>query len=102
MQKTFDRRTKKNKLCVSSKYGNLALNQCNTGKQSTESYNSNFLYMIAQFQTKSVYGNDLIYPVNDTAKKLVQLTGRKTVDKIQLKMMESLGFTLEFVALSPL
>lgn len=50
-----------------------------------------------QLQMRSVYGSDRIYPVNDTAKLFVQLTGRKTLFTEDLKIATALGFDLEWV-----
>lgn len=47
--------------------------------------------IIAEFKTKTVFGNDLIYPVNTTAKRLAELTGKKTVDHNDIKKIEQIG-----------
>lgn len=43
---------------------------------------------------RNVYGNPLIYPANDTAKKLAALTGKKTLDKTDLANIQALGFAV--------
>lgn len=43
-----------------------------------------------QLQVKSVYGNELIYPVNDNAKVFAALTGTKTFTKVHIHGIESL------------
>lgn len=43
---------------------------------------------------KSVYGNDLIYPVNDTAQKFSNLLGKKTFSKVDLAIIGNLGYTI--------
>lgn len=54
-----------------------------------------------QLQVKSVYGNKLIYPVNESAKTLARLTGTKTFTKVHIKDMEVLGFKIEYIAEQP-
>ena len=44
--------------------------------------------------TKSVYGNDLIYPHNEEAKQLAALVGKKTFSRTDLSRIESLGFNV--------
>ncbi len=51
--------------------------------------------MIAIFKNDRVYGNVLIYPVNDTAKKLMSLTGKKTASLADISIFKSLGFKIE-------
>ena len=48
---------------------------------------------------KSVWGNVLIYPNNDVAVKFTQLLGKKTFTSIDLKIIESLGYELEYIEL---
>ena len=42
--------------------------------------------------TKSVYGNDLVYPHNEQAKQFAALTGKKTFSRTDLSRIESMGF----------
>jgi hypothetical protein len=43
---------------------------------------------------KSVYGNDMIYPVNDTAQKFSNLIGKKTFSKVDLAIISNLGYKI--------
>jgi hypothetical protein len=43
---------------------------------------------------KSVYGNDLIYPVCDKATLLASLTGKKTFTDESIKTIKDLGYTV--------
>jgi hypothetical protein len=52
---------------------------------------------LIQVQVKNVYGTDRIYPVNDTAKKVVDLLGRKTFHKEDVKKLKAIGFVIEEV-----
>lgn len=45
-------------------------------------------------KVKSVYGNDLIYPVNDTAQKFANLIGKKTFSKVDLAIISNLGYKI--------
>lgn len=54
-----------------------------------------------QLQVKSVYGNKLIYPINENAKVFAALTGKKTFTKSHIQGMEVLGFKIEYVAEQP-
>lgn len=47
---------------------------------------------------KSVYGNELIYPVSDNAKLLADLTGKKTLTKEALATIKKLGYEVEVQA----
>ena len=42
-------------------------------------------------EVKNVYGNELIYPVCDTAKRFATLTGKKTFSPYTLKLITDLG-----------
>ena len=50
-------------------------------------------------QTKSVYGNDLMYIVSDHAAPIRALTGKKTIDNNDIEQLKKLGFS--FVAAIP-
>jgi len=43
---------------------------------------------------RNVYGNELIYPVCETAKLFADLTGRKTLSPADIGVIEKLGFTV--------
>ena len=46
-------------------------------------------------QIKSVYGQDKIYPICDTAKLFASIAGTKTITKDALIMIHQLGFKIE-------
>ena len=41
---------------------------------------------------KEKYGNELLYPLNDTAKLICKLLGTKTIAKDKVKSLEDLGY----------
>jgi hypothetical protein len=43
-------------------------------------------------QVRSVYGNEMIYPVCENAKRFASLTGKKTLSQNDLRDIEALGF----------
>ena len=43
---------------------------------------------------KNVYGTDLIYPADETAKILAALTGKKTLSAAALKLAKELGYEI--------
>lgn len=47
---------------------------------------------------RNVYGNELIYPVCDTAKLLAKLAGRKTLGLGDIKTIEALGYVIHVQA----
>lgn len=51
--------------------------------------------MTIQVEVKWWYGNRLIYPVCENAKKFANLTGKKTLSIDAIKLIESLGYTVE-------
>ena len=46
---------------------------------------------------RNVYGNDMVYPVNDTAKLFAKIAGTKTLRSETLMYAEALGFDIEQV-----
>ncbi len=54
--------------------------------------------MTLDIQLKIVYGTERIYPVNETAKKVAALLGRKTITKDEIAKLKDLGFSLNWVA----
>ena len=50
---------------------------------------------IIKIETKSVYGNDLMYVVSEHAEAIQNLTGKKTIDASDIKQLKTLGFTCE-------
>jgi hypothetical protein len=51
--------------------------------------------MKIKVEVKNVYGNQLIYPVCENAKRFVNLTGKKTFSPYAIKLIEGLGYTVE-------
>jgi len=51
--------------------------------------------MIAQVEIKNIYGNDLIYPMNEQAKILAKIAGKVTLTPITVELAKQLGFTFE-------
>jgi hypothetical protein len=54
---------------------------------------------VISIKEKSVYGNTLIYPNNDVAVKFALLLGKKTFAPFDLKIIESLGYEIEYIEL---
>lgn len=46
---------------------------------------------VIEIEVRSVYGNDLIYPVNDGAKALARIAGKKTLSISDLQNANSIG-----------
>jgi len=44
-------------------------------------------------ELKTVYGNDLIYPVCDKAIKLCQITNQKTFSQFAIQKLKEVGYT---------
>ena len=44
-------------------------------------------------EIKTVYGNELVYPICDKALKLCSLTGQKTFSKGAISTLKELGYT---------
>jgi len=49
-------------------------------------------------EIKNVYGNDLIYPINEVGMKFACLLKKKTLTKDELKIIRDLGFTIEVIS----
>ncbi len=47
-------------------------------------------------QKKKVYGNELIYPVNDIAINFLKLIGKKTFNEIDLSLIINLNFDVVY------
>lgn len=56
--------------------------------------------MILELQVKQVYGQDRIYPMNETARKVTDLLKRKTLTKDEIDILKAIGFTLKWVPVS--
>ena len=54
--------------------------------------------MTIQINIKQVYGVERIYPVNDQAIILTQLTKKKTLDREDINLIKKLGYDVEVVA----
>jgi hypothetical protein len=54
--------------------------------------------MAIQVNIKQVYGVERIYPVNDQAIILTQLTKKKTLDREDINLIKKLGYDVEVVA----
>lgn len=57
--------------------------------------------MTIQVQIKSIYGNEVIYPVCDKAKTLASLVNQKTLTKRDIEHIKALGFTVQVVQAQP-
>lgn len=44
-------------------------------------------------EIKNIYGNELIYPVCNTAKSLCSITGAKTFNSFTIGQLKSIGYT---------
>jgi phosphate/sulfate permease len=44
---------------------------------------------------KQVYGNETIYPANDTAQVFADLIGTKTLSRMKLALIQGLGYSVE-------
>ncbi len=53
--------------------------------------------MKIQVEVRNVFGNSLIYPVCEDAKRFANLTGNKTLSPYAVKLIEDLGYTVESV-----
>ena len=45
-------------------------------------------------EIKNNYGTQCIYPVCETAQQLIKLTGKKTFSHADIKVIQSLGYTV--------
>jgi hypothetical protein len=53
--------------------------------------------MNIQVNIKQVYGVDRVYPANDKAIILTQLTNKKTLDKRDIELIKQLGYEIEVI-----
>jgi hypothetical protein len=58
--------------------------------------------MKIQVQTRSIYGNRVIYPHCDTAKQFARIAGTKTLTTQALHKIKALGYSIEEVYFSQL
>lgn len=50
--------------------------------------------MFITVQVRSVYGNDLVYPADDTAIQFARLVNAKTFNAFQLRTIKALGYSV--------
>ena len=53
--------------------------------------------MTVQVNIKQVYGVERIYPINDKAIFLTQLTNKKTLDSKDIALIKKLGYQIEVI-----
>ena len=53
--------------------------------------------MNIQVSIKQVYGVERIYPINDKAVFLTQLTNKKTLDSKDIELIKKLGYQIEVI-----
>lgn len=51
--------------------------------------------MKIQVTIRTVYGNELIYPVDNNARKFAELVNQKTLNSKHLEIIKALGFEIE-------
>lgn len=51
-----------------------------------------------QVMVKNSFGNQLVYPVCQTAKYFTELTKKKTLSVNDLELIEEMGYEIEYVA----
>ncbi len=49
-------------------------------------------HMKIVIEIKSVYGNEMIYPINEEAKTFAAIAGKKTLSRSDIAKIKSLGF----------
>lgn len=47
-------------------------------------------------QIKNVYGKDMIYPINETAKQFAALIGTKTLTRCAISQIEKMGYSVQY------
>ena len=53
--------------------------------------------MTIMVKSKTVYGNQMFYPANETASKMAAWKGQKTLTRSDLVAAKDIGFQIEFV-----
>jgi len=53
-----------------------------------------------QVRITSNWGNERIYPVNETAKTFTRLTRKKTLDRDEIAAIKDLGYSVEVIGQS--
>lgn len=56
---------------------------------------------LLELQVRSVYGTERIYPINEQARKIAALLGRKTLNKEDVARLQDIGFKVSWVASDP-
>ena len=49
-------------------------------------------------EIKTIYGNETIYPANDTAQVFADLIGTKTLSRLKLGLIQGLGYSVQVKA----
>ena len=44
---------------------------------------------------RNVYGNELVYPINEIAKSFCQLTNSKTLNRSTIYIIKSMGYSIK-------
>ena len=44
---------------------------------------------------RNVYGNELVYPINEIAKSFCQLTNSKTLNRSTIDIIKSMGYSIK-------
>jgi hypothetical protein len=47
-----------------------------------------------QIEIKTVYGNETIYPACETSKLFAELTGKKTLSRVNISVIKQLGYSV--------
>ena len=51
--------------------------------------------MTVTVEHRTVYGNEMFYPIGEGAEHVQQLTGKKTVDVLDLRALQALGIEID-------
>lgn len=51
--------------------------------------------MLVLITLKNVYGNETIYPANDTAKYFCAIAKKKTLDQRDLRIIQAMGYEVK-------
>lgn len=53
--------------------------------------------MFATFQVRSVFGNNLAYPMDENAQALTDLAGKKTFQHHELGIIKKIGIEIKWI-----
>jgi hypothetical protein len=53
--------------------------------------------MTIRIEIRNVYGNETIYPANETAETFAEIAGTKTLKPQTIRLAKSLGYSVEVV-----